>query len=501
MKLKKHLEKIKIYIENGQIDVALNEFKDKCLPIIKISTNSLNVFEDFEKVFINLSAQYNSLVRSKQLLISEPAYLNQNINRIIKAFIELISNVEKEIFNNQTIFDSKGSPEVNQNRINIEITLNHDFNSFSHDDKRKFLDAIAGLLSMNEGDIVIKKIEPGSTKISLNLPEDKARQLNLLIKKGELSEWNIIKFKYIPSDQLKQLIRKEGVMEYFESEIDFSNVGGLENLKRWLEIQMENLNKITIDRRLIPQLSMPKGLLIIGLSGTGKSLITKATAKNWDLPLLHLNIGKLFGGIVGQTTENLQLAFKTAKKITPTIIWLDEIEKAFPQMVKDSDTTTRIMDIFFTLMQEINSPVFLIATTSDISTIPTEFIHNDHFDEIFYIGLPDLEARKEIFQIHCLGLPLIEKDFVSLAEKTKYFTGAEIEKAVFSGLYRFKTMQREKDFLKIEFRQNLLSIIIEEIENIAPLSFHIQKEQMLMLKKAQIIGVPASRTFEEFPNK
>jgi len=234
----------------------------------------------------------------------------------------------------------------------------------------------------------------------------------------------------------KDIIKKSGILEWIDLEYDLSGVGGLANLKSWLH---KRKNAFTESAAQYGLPENPKGLLIIGIQGGGKSRASKAIASYWSLPLLRLDIGKIFSGIVGSSEENLRSVIKTAESVAPCIMWLDEIDKAFSStnFSSDSGTSSRIFGTFLTWMQEKKAPVFVVATANDVSNLPPELIRKGRFDDIFFVDLPDDDERSEIWEIHLKQRNFNLHDFhlPSLVEHSIGFTGAEIEAAIISAMY------------------------------------------------------------------
>jgi SpoVK/Ycf46/Vps4 family AAA+-type ATPase len=235
----------------------------------------------------------------------------------------------------------------------------------------------------------------------------------------------------------EQIIRKSGVLEFYKTSEEISDVGGLEHLKTWLQKRTRAFTKEAREFGL-PQ---PKGILLVGIPGCGKSLTAKAISSLWQLPLLRLDVGKVFSSLVGSSEENVRKAIQTAESIAPSILWLDELEKGFAGIQSsgssDAGTTARVFGTFITWLQEKTSPVFVVSTANNVSMLPPELLRKGRFDEIFYIDLPTFEERKDIFKIH------LEKrkrnpslfDVDMLAHKTKGYSGAEIEQIIISALY------------------------------------------------------------------
>ncbi len=251
-------------------------------------------------------------------------------------------------------------------------------------------------------------------------------------------------------EEKEQIIKKTGILEYIRTNLNMEDVGGLENLKRWLIKR----NKSWLDSAKKYGLPAPKGVLITGVPGSGKSLISKAISTMWQLPLLRLDIGKIFSGIVGSSEHNMREAIKTAEAIAPSILWIDEIEKGFSGVGQtgDSGTSARVFGHFLTWMQEKTKPVFVIATANNIAGLPPELLRKGRFDEIFFADLPTHRERKQIFKIHLqkrLKNPEVIGDFQlsdevldHLADLSEGYVGAEIEQIVIDGLFEAYAEQR-----------------------------------------------------------
>jgi AAA+ superfamily predicted ATPase len=235
----------------------------------------------------------------------------------------------------------------------------------------------------------------------------------------------------------QQIIKKSGLLEYYESKEQFANVAGLDNLKQWLRKRSLAFS----DRAAEFGLPAPKGVLLLGVQGCGKSLCAKAASSLWKLPLLRLDIGRMFGSLVGSSEENMRRAVQTAESIAPAILWVDEIDKAFAGAMgssgSDAGTASRVFGTFLTWLSEKTSPVFVIATANDISQLPPELLRKGRVDEIFFVDLPNETERAEVFRIHLAkrGRKPEEFDVVRLARHSDGFSGAEIEEAVISGLF------------------------------------------------------------------
>jgi ATP-dependent 26S proteasome regulatory subunit len=235
----------------------------------------------------------------------------------------------------------------------------------------------------------------------------------------------------------EQIIRKSGILEYYRKQEGFGDVGGMDLLKDWMRKRTQAFSQKARDFGL----PAPKGILLLGVQGCGKSLCCKAVASQWRLPLLRMDVGKVFGGIVGQSEENMRRAIRMAESVAPAVLWLDELEKAFAGVqsssFSDSGTTARVFASFITWLQEKTAPVFVVATANDISQLPPELMRKGRFDEIFFVDLPAEDERDEIFEIHIRkrGRKSEQFDVKELAAVADGFSGAEIEQVVVSSLY------------------------------------------------------------------
>ncbi len=232
-------------------------------------------------------------------------------------------------------------------------------------------------------------------------------------------------------EQKQQMIKKAGILEMIPLKESLDDIGGLDNLKLWLKRKAtvcKNISKATefgVD--------MPKGVLIAGVPGCGKSLNAKAAAKLFEVPLIRLDMGRLMGKYVGESEGNMRKAIALAEAISPCVLWIDELEKAFAGISGEgggADVTTRLLGNFLTWLQEKDSPTFVVATANDITKLPPELLRKGRFDEIFYVGLPNDEERRRIFEIHIRKrrkADLDKIDIDELVKSTKGYSGADIE--------------------------------------------------------------------------
>lgn len=275
-----------------------------------------------------------------------------------------------------------------------------------------------------------------------------------------------------------QIIKKSGILELIDFKEKISDIGGLENLKDWLD------NKAKIFRRLDEAkkfgVDTPKGLLLVGMPGCGKSLTAKVAARMFNVPLLRLDIGRLLGKYVGESEHNLRMALQLSESISPCILWIDEIEKAFAGIDQSggaSDITKRLFGQFLTWLQEKENTVFVVATANDISSFPPEFLRKGRFDEIFYVDFPNRDEREEIFRIHLEKRGKYNEeliDLLKLAKETDGFCGADIEEAVKISVEELFLSEDPEEGEKVMYTEDVLdgikkidsmkSVIEEKIE-------------------------------------
>ena len=292
-----------------------------------------------------------------------------------------------------------------------------------------------------------------------------------LAEDGEISRSDLA----LIHEQKKQLVQKSGILEMIPLKEKISDIGGLENLKSWLNKKSVVLKNI--DKAEKFGVDLPKGVLIAGLPGCGKSLNAKAAAALFEVPLIRLDMGRLMGKYVGESESNLRRAIALVEAISPCVLWIDELEKAFAGIGgNNSEVTTRLFGTFLTWLQEKENPAFVVATANNIANLPPELLRKGRFDEIFYVGLPNVTEREKIFEIH-IGKRR-KKDLSSiniseLAKNTEGFSGADIEGVV-------------KDAVETAFTQNQNSltteILIDAIKNTASLS-EIMKDSIEKMSK------------------
>lgn len=434
--------------------------------IEKYDKDAVFILYDFHVFFGNKQRPADPvIVRSLRDLIPTLKTSNARKNVI---FISPELNIPESLQKDIVIYDFPlPNLEDIKERLNKMISVNKriDINELTEEDKDKLCKAALGL-TMQEAE----------NAFALAMVQD-----------GKLNKDDIS----IILEEKMQVIRKTGMLEYIQTDLGIDDIGGLDNLKKWL-LKRNNSWSERAKKYCIPA---PKGVLVTGIPGCGKSLTAKAMSTIWQLPLLRLDLGKIFSGIVGSSEENMRKAIATVEAVAPAILWVDEIEKGLNGVSSsnDSGVSSRIFGTFLTWMQEKTAPVFVIATANNISKLPPELLRKGRFDEIFFVDLPTLTEREEIFKVHlakrlkdeevCANVKANDKKLISdLAQKTEGFIGSEIEQAVISALCDafFENRALEID----DFNK--------AIENTVPLS-KTQKESILAIREwANVRAVSAS---------
>jgi SpoVK/Ycf46/Vps4 family AAA+-type ATPase len=326
-------------------------------------------------------------------------------------------------------------------------------------------------------------------KAALGLTKDEAEKVyrKAQVTNGRLTEAEVD----IVLSEKKQLIRRNGILEYIEEDETLDSVGGLEELKHWLK---QRSNAFT-ERAREYGLPQPKGMMILGVPGCGKSLIAKTTSRLWGLPLLRLDMGRVYdGSMVGRSEANLRNALKTAESISPAILFIDEIDKAFAGSTGSADsdggTSSRIFGSFLTWMQEKTSPVFVMATANRVERLPGEFLRKGRFDEIFFVDLPSSDERKEIFRIHLSKRreDISRFDLDQLVMVCDGFSGAEIEQALVAAMY--EAFAQDREFTQLD--------IIASIRATLPLSKTMHEQVTALRDWARQRARPAASSVAEY---
>ena len=303
-----------------------------------------------------------------------------------------------------------------------------------------------------------------------------------------------------------QIIKKSSILEIIDFKEKIEDIGGLEGLKEWLKSKAQIFRRLDEAKKF--GVDTPKGVLLVGMPGCGKSLAAKASARLFNVPLLRLDIGRLLGKYVGESEHNMRVALKTAESISPCILWIDEIEKAFAGINQDggaSDITKRLFGQFLTWLQEKENTVFVVATANDITAFPPEFLRKGRFDEVFFIDFPNEEEREKIFKIHLekRGKLNDKIDIKKLAKETIGYCGADIEEVVkmtVEIIFNVEDIENEEDSKLTT--QDLLDSIksIDSLSNILADKIKFLKDgyEKLKIKSASKKIVPTQRIKEKF---
>ena len=305
-------------------------------------------------------------------------------------------------------------------------------------------------------------------RAALGLTERQAQRIfsEVIVDDGKLDSSDIL-FVF---EQKKQLIKSADALEFVANDISEEDVGGLVGLKNWLHKRERAFSKEAREFGL----PFPKGLALIGIPGTGKSLASKLVASSWKLPLLRFDVGSVFSSYLGQTEEKMRRALEIAERVSPCVLWIDELEKCFSQGQQDGGTSQRVFGSFLTWMSENKSPVFVTATANDISKLPPELLRRGRFDEIFFLGLPGEDEREAIFDVHLgkVGREAANYSVSELVKATEGFVGAEIEHVINDGLYSAFSEHRELVF----------NDVVDSISKTVPIAIS-HKEQIAVLNR------------------
>ncbi|MBE9177848.1 AAA family ATPase [Oculatella sp. LEGE 06141] len=356
-------------------------------------------------------------------------------------------------------------------------------------DMTELNDVLSQQLDSMRGRRITTETREKLLKAALGLTRDEAEKVyrKAQVTAGRLTETEVD----IVLSEKKQLIRRNGILEYLEEDGTLNDVGGSEDLKQWLSQRSAAFTERAREYGL-PQ---PKGLLLLGVPGCGKSLIAKVTSRLWSLPLLRLDLGRVYdGSTVGRSEANLRNALKTAESISPAILFIDELDKAFAGSAgsadSDAGTSSRIFGTFLTWMQEKRSPVFVMATANRVERLPGEFLRKGRFDEIFFVDLPNEDERKQIFSIHLAKRrkEIDRFDIDQLSKMSDGYSGAEIEQAVIAAMY--DAFAQDREFTQLD--------IIAAIKATFPLSRTMTEQVAALRDWARQRARPASDTGAEY---
>ena len=299
--------------------------------------------------------------------------------------------------------------------------------------KNDELETVLQRLTQTPG-VKVNLTELGREKLvqaALGLTSAQAQRVfaKAIVSNGVLDDRDI----NLVTEEKKQIIRESQALEFYAVHETPGDVGGLGVLKEWLRLRERAFSQEARNYGL----PAPKGIALIGIPGTGKSLTAKMIGGLWQLPLLRLDVGSLFGSLVGESEERTQKALQLAETVAPCVLWIDEIEKAFSFGGSDGGVSKRVFGTILTWMQEKTAPCFVVATANDISSLPPELLRKGRFDEIFFLDLPTAAERQEIFTVHLRRRNRLPQDFdvAQLARQSQGYVGAEIEQAIIDGMY------------------------------------------------------------------
>lgn len=399
----------------------------------KSSTSEVFILEDFHEYI----EERNIKIKLRQLAETLRFFRKHII--IVSSVMTLPTELEKYV----TVVEIPLPDKYDLEKVLINVTRNANV-ELNDELKKKLIDSALGMTVM-EADLAYC-LAAVKNKFDINSPRTVALEK-------------------------EQIIKKSGLLDYYQVNEDLRNVGGMEHLKSWLEKR-----KLAYDfKAQLWKLPEPKGVLLLGVPGCGKSLTAKCIASLWNMPLLRLDIGKIFEGVVGSSEDNIRRAIATAEAVAPCVLWIDEIEKGLAGTQSsgstDGGTTARIFSTILTWMQEKTKPVFVVATANNISLLPPELLRKGRFDEIFFVDLPNEKDRKSIFAIHLnkKGQNPIDFSLDRLAQESLGFNGAEIEECVNEAMFAAYTDNQETPKLQMK---HLLNAIKETV----PLSMTMKNQ-------------------------
>lgn len=392
------IEALDSVIENKEPAIYL--FKD-FHPFMRVRDSNVAVIRKLREVAHALSDSYKTLV-----ICSPVVDISPELEKVVTVLDYPLPDVQDFDKLLKRICDEVSA----HNKLKITLT---------QDDRERLIQAALGL-TLQEAENVFAKT---------------------IVTDGHLAADDLA----VVFSEKQQIIRKSGLLEYYESSTDIDDVGGLDHLKEWLKKRSLAFS----DRAKQFGLPAPKGVLLVGVQGCGKSLCAKAVSRMWNMPLLRFDMGRMFASLVGSSEENIRRAISVAESIAPVVLWADEIDKAFAgsqgSANTDGGTTARVMSTFLTWLSEKQKPVFVLATANNISQLPPELLRKGRLDEIFFVDLPNATEREQIFRIHLRkrGRDPAIFDISELVVASDGFSGAEIEEAVISSLYDVFYLDKE----------------------------------------------------------
>lgn len=481
------------YIDAGFPIIYINSFEEnKTDEIIRRIRNEKNILEwNGSKGFVDFKTK-NSFVLENPSLSGTLHFLIESNDidgkiLVIKDMHTLLDNIEvTSVLKELAIKISKGDVDATVILVSSVVNIPKELEKYITILEMDYLntdeikEVISNFIKENELPEISDKL---LSEMAVNFKGLSQFEIENLIALSYADDGEFTKkdLKLI-FEQKQQMIKKSGILEMIPLKESIDDIGGLENLKEWIKKKARVFKNI--DKALEFGVDMPKGVLIAGVPGCGKSLNAKAVANLFEVPLLRLDMGRLMGKYVGESEANMRKAISLAEAISPCVLWVDELEKAFAGIGGQgggAEVTTRLFGNFLTWMQEKNSPTFVVATANDIAKLPPELLRKGRFDEIFYVGLPNDEERKKILEIHLMKRrkdDLKNIDLNALVSKTKGYSGADIEGVIKESIEN--VFAQDKDTVKTED-------ILEAIKNTHSLS--------------EIMKEPLKKMSEEYENR
>ena len=433
-----------------------------CVNGIQGSLNEEKKFSNNPIGALNWIKEQNNTVSTILLLKDfHKFYEDPTISRTIKELSFLIKETTHNIIFTSHIYPT--SDELDELLTIIELPL---------PDQKELKNLLKNISIKTESDLSDADLDELAMACS-GLSEIRVRQVaaRALTKRGKISK---VDLKDIIEEK-KQVISRSEILEFFESDSNQKDIGGLKILKNWLNQRYQAFSSEAREYGL----PLPKGVLLVGPQGTGKSLTAKAIAQSWSMPLLKLDVGRLFSGLVGSSEARTRETITRAEAMAPCILWIDEIDKGFGGDARsDGGTSQRVLASLLTWMAEKNSSVFVVATANAIDKLPPELLRKGRFDEIFFLDLPKSEERLSIIDLHLKKRrPNYNFQLSTIVDRTDGYSGAELEQAVIEAMHYSFSERRE-----INERD-----LIQAVSELVPLS-RTAKEQIELLKQWSSTG-------------
>ena len=453
----KEEERLSIFLENASKRLNKRMINWDCVNGIKGTLNEEKKFSNNPLGILNwIREQQDSKSTILVLKDFHKFYDDPSISRTIKELAFSLKETGNNLIFSSYIYPT--SDELNELMTIIDLPLP------DQKELKILIENIANKTDSSLDDETLNDLVMASSGLS----EIRVRQVaaRALTQRGKISRDDL---KDIIEEK-KQVIARSEVLEFFESNSNQNDIGGLEILKKWLQ---QRHQAFSIEAREYG-LPIPKGVLLVGPQGTGKSLTAKSIAQNWSMPLLRLDVGRLFSGLVGSSEARTRETISRAESMSPCILWIDEIDKGFGGDARsDGGTSQRVLASLLTWMAEKESSVFVIATANAIDKLPPELLRKGRFDEIFFLDLPNSEERLSILELHLRKRrPNYNFPITTIVDRTDGYSGAELEQAVIEAMHYSFSERREiseKDLIKA-------------VSELVPLS-RTAKEQLESLKE------------------